>query len=98
MADHPNLGDQRLKVRLADRGVAIFKQLLVEPERDRVTRFVDLLGARFYNLITPAGFEGFFRALSEPAPRRELPPPLGGPPDIARIKKVAAEYGCEVLI
>lgn len=54
--------------------------------------------ARFLNLLAPAGFEGFFRAMGEPAPRRELPPPLSGRPDIEQIKRVAARFECEVRV
>lgn len=54
--------------------------------------------ARFLNVITPGGFENFFRTLSEPAARRELPPPLDGPPDIERIREVAAGFGVEILV
>jgi quercetin dioxygenase-like cupin family protein len=54
--------------------------------------------ARFLSVISPAGFEDFFRALSEPAARRELPPALDGPPDIEPIRQVAARFGCEILV
>jgi quercetin dioxygenase-like cupin family protein len=50
--------------------------------------------ARLLNLITPAGFEGFFREMGEPA--RELgPPPTGGPPDRARAAATSAADGVE---
>jgi mannose-6-phosphate isomerase-like protein (cupin superfamily) len=43
---------------------------------------------------TPAGFEGFIRDTSEPAPRRELPPPMTGAPDpdvLARMDALMAD-------
>lgn len=43
--------------------------------------------------MTPAGFEGYFRELSEPPQALELPPPLDGPPDIERLVEVAGRYG-----
>lgn len=52
---------------------------------------------RLLNLCVPAGFEGFFRALSEPAPDVTLPPTSGGPPDIARLLAAAADHGVELL-
>jgi quercetin dioxygenase-like cupin family protein len=54
--------------------------------------------ARFHNLITPAGFEEFFRELSEPAPRREVPPPGEGMSGIGRVREVCARFGVEVLV
>ncbi len=52
---------------------------------------------RMLNLCVPAGFEGFFRDLSIPAPALTLPPPLNGPPDIDRLICTAAAYGVETL-
>ena len=39
--------------------------------------------------------EGWFRAAGDPAPAYELPEP--GPPDIARLKAAAEQYGVEML-
>lgn len=52
---------------------------------------------RMLNMCTPAGFEGFFRELSEPAPSMTLPPAPDGPPDIERLLRTAAAYGVEIL-
>ena len=52
--------------------------------------------ARFLLVVEPAGFENFMRALSEPAPQLTLPP-ASGPPEVARIAALAAEYGVEIL-
>ncbi|MGH3089051.1 MAG: quercetin 2,3-dioxygenase [Rubrobacteraceae bacterium] len=51
---------------------------------------------RCLNLLTPAGFEGFFRELGEPAREAALPTPEE-PPDFARIASVAAKYGIEMV-
>ena len=53
--------------------------------------------ARFLNLITPGGMEGFFREVGVPAPQLVIPPPLDGPPDVAAIAAAAARYGTEIL-
>ena len=50
--------------------------------------------ARFLNLTTP-NHEAFFRAVSEPAPARELPP--AGPPDMPKVMAAAAQFGVEIL-
>ena len=53
--------------------------------------------ARLLNLCVPAGFETFYRALSEPAPEPTLPPAPEGPPDVARLLAAAAAHGVEIL-
>ncbi|MEA2419711.1 MAG: hypothetical protein QOE60_1917 [Thermoleophilaceae bacterium] len=53
--------------------------------------------ARFLLVAEPAGFEGFLRALGEPAGALTLPPPAAGPPDMEKLGAVAAEYGLEIL-
>ena len=47
--------------------------------------------------FAPFQFEGFLRAIGEPAPERVLPPPLQGPPDMARIIPIGIENGIEIL-
>jgi mannose-6-phosphate isomerase-like protein (cupin superfamily) len=53
--------------------------------------------ARLLNLCVSAGFEGFYRALSEPAQALTLPPAPEGPPEISRLIATAAAYGIEIL-
>jgi quercetin dioxygenase-like cupin family protein len=53
--------------------------------------------ARLLNLCVPAGFEGFYRAMSEPASALALPPAPDGPPDVARLLVAAADHGIEIL-
>lgn len=55
-------------------------------------------------VFSPAGLEGFFKELSEPAPASELPPMPPGPPDPdfladfgAKVKTVGERYGVEFL-
>jgi quercetin dioxygenase-like cupin family protein len=52
--------------------------------------------ARFLLVTEPAGFEQFMRAVGEPAPRLEIPPPATEPPDVAALTAVAAEFGIEI--
>ncbi len=57
---------------------------------------IDSDEAKVLNLITPGGFEGYFKELSEPAPSLTLPPPASGPPDIAKLIAVSAKFGVTV--
>lgn len=52
---------------------------------------------RLLNLCVPAGFEEFYRTLSEPASSLTVPPAPEGPPDIARLVAAAARHGIEIL-
>ena len=51
--------------------------------------------ARMLALITPGGGEAFFPAAGRPAEREGLPP--AGPPDIERLKRVAAMYASDII-
>ena len=53
--------------------------------------------ARFLLVAEPAGFEGFMRAVAEPAQALTLPPATSRPPDPERMMAIAAEYGIEIL-
>lgn len=53
--------------------------------------------ARFLLVTEPAGFEGFVRAIGEPARELTVPPSTIAMPDEAHLGAVAAEYGIEVL-
>ena len=53
--------------------------------------------ARFLLGTDRPGFEDFVRAVGEPAGALELPPPPDGPPDVARLTALAAEFGIEIL-
>jgi quercetin dioxygenase-like cupin family protein len=57
--------------------------------------------ARMLFLLSPAGFEEFIYATSEPAKERTLPPPSKGEPSEAEMEQlgaVAREYGAELLV
>jgi quercetin dioxygenase-like cupin family protein len=54
-------------------------------------------GCRMLFILTPAGFEGLVRDMSEPAAERTLPPPSDEEPDFERVARVARAYGCELL-
>lgn len=51
--------------------------------------------ARFVNVITPGGFEGFFADAGRPAEGPGLPP--AGPPDVELLARVSAAYDSELV-
>jgi quercetin dioxygenase-like cupin family protein len=53
--------------------------------------------ARFLLVLEPGGFEGFVRAVSEPAQALTLPPADTQPPEPEAMMAAAAEYGLEIL-
>ena len=57
---------------------------------------VESPSARWLVFCAPARFDGFVRAVSEPAPAEELPPP-GRPFDPEQFAVTAAEHGIELL-
>ncbi len=54
-------------------------------------------GCRMLYILTPGGFEGLVREMSEPAAGRTIPPPSDEPPDMDQVAAIAARYGCELL-
>lgn len=61
------------------------------------TFYAETDGARALIGFQPFLFEGFLREVGEPATERVLPPPLEGPPDLARILPIAARNGFDIL-
>jgi len=51
--------------------------------------------AEFLVIFAPAGMEGFFRELSQPAAAMELPAGRVGPPDPNRLRALGPRYGIE---
>jgi hypothetical protein len=52
-------------------------------------------------VLSPAGFEEFVYASSEPAKERTLPPAPEGPPsetEMERLRALARQYGGELLV
>ncbi len=60
-------------------------------------RNVGTTPARHVTTIRPAGFEGFFFEVGEPAEDPTAPPPAHGEEVIAKIMEVAPRYGLEIL-
>jgi quercetin dioxygenase-like cupin family protein len=58
---------------------------------------VGATGCRMLFILTPGGFEGLVRAMSEPAGSRTLPPPSDEQPDLERVAAIARAYGNELL-
>jgi quercetin dioxygenase-like cupin family protein len=57
-------------------------------------------GCRMLFILTPGGFEGLIRDMSEPADSRTLPPPSDDEPsdsEMEQVQSVADRYGCELL-
>ena len=54
-------------------------------------------GCRMLFILTPGGFEGLVREMSEPAAGRTIPPPSDEQPDMDQVAAIAARYGCELL-
>jgi mannose-6-phosphate isomerase-like protein (cupin superfamily) len=54
-------------------------------------------GCRMLFILTPGGFEDLVRAMSVPADTRSVPSQDGPPPDMERVRAIAATYGCELL-
>jgi quercetin dioxygenase-like cupin family protein len=54
---------------------------------------------RMLVLLTPAGFEGYFKECSMPAPAMTLPPPVEVPySEIQKLLDVGAKYGLEFVL
>jgi mannose-6-phosphate isomerase-like protein (cupin superfamily) len=53
--------------------------------------------ARFLLVTHPGAFDGFVRALGQPAERLEVPDGAGAPPDMGLLAATAVEYGLEIL-
>lgn len=86
-----SVGDQTIK---ATPGTMVFGP------RDVAHSFtIDSEQARMLVLATPAGEEGFFRALGVPAAASSLPPPAETPyGERQKMMAVAAEYGLEFVL
>jgi mannose-6-phosphate isomerase-like protein (cupin superfamily) len=61
------------------------------------TFYAEAGGAKALVGFAPMQFEGFQRAVGEPAPERVLPPPLEGPPDMDLLLPIAARNGMQIL-
>jgi quercetin dioxygenase-like cupin family protein len=61
------------------------------------TFYAEAGGAKALVGFAPMQFEGFQRAVGEPAPERVLPPPLEGHPDMDLLLPIAARNGMQIL-
>ena len=53
---------------------------------------------RLLGVYTPGGIDRFFKEFGEPAQRREVPPPMEGPPDFERLAAIAEKHGLEIRV
>jgi quercetin dioxygenase-like cupin family protein len=82
---------------VGDREIALREgQAAVAPRGAQHAYRVESERARWLVISSPAGFERFLRAASDPAPSDELPP-SGRPGDPDAVVQLAAEYGIEVI-
>jgi mannose-6-phosphate isomerase-like protein (cupin superfamily) len=51
---------------------------------------------RMVVMTTPAGLEGFFAEVGQPATDRSSPPVLVGPPDLGKMAAIARKYELEI--
>src|SRR5207247_2212936 len=88
-------GDVRLF--LGDREIVLAPSQAALAPRDVPHSYtVESDRARWMVINSPAGFEQFLRAASEPAPRAALPP-AARPSDPAELARAAADQGIEIL-
>jgi quercetin dioxygenase-like cupin family protein len=61
------------------------------------TFMVSSNSARFLLVAEPGGFDEFVRRCAEPAAAPVIPPPATEPPDVGKLRQVAAEYGIDII-
>jgi len=91
-----------LTFEVGEEKIKAFAGSFVFGPRDVPHRYtVDLGPAKLLYILSPASFEEFIYATSEPAKERALPPTPEGPPDEAEMEQlgaVARQYGGELLV
>jgi quercetin dioxygenase-like cupin family protein len=91
-----------LTFQVGDETIKAFPGSFLFGPRDIPHRYtVDSGPARLLFILSPAGFEEFIYATSEPAHERTLPPRPASPPSEAELEQlgaVARQYGCELLV
>jgi hypothetical protein len=86
-----SVGDRTMK---AGPGTMVFL-----PRNVRHSFTIESEQARMLILITPAGFEGWFKEFSLPAPAMTLPPATEvAYEDVQRMLEVASRYGLEFAL
>ena len=53
---------------------------------------------KLVTVYAPGGMDRFFKEYGEPAERREVPPPMEGPPDLERLNAIAEKHGLELRV
>jgi quercetin dioxygenase-like cupin family protein len=87
-----------ITVSVGDRAITLTPGMFLTVPRGVPHTFViESDEARMLTLFTPAGFEGYFREMGEPARALSLPPPPTGPPDVAKMVAIGAKYGGAVV-
>lgn len=90
--------DGHLSLRVGDRSLELRANEFAFAPRGIPHWFrVESEQARFIEILTPGGFEGFHEEISEPAPRFELPPEDHPLPSRERMVEVSLRYGTTLL-
>jgi mannose-6-phosphate isomerase-like protein (cupin superfamily) len=89
--------DGELRLFVGDHEIVLHAgQAALAPRGVPHTYRVESEQASWIVINSPAGFEQFLRAASEPAPNTELPPP-GRPGDPAALTHAAAAHGIDIV-
>jgi hypothetical protein len=85
-----------VRIHIGDKTVEAGPGTVVFIPKGTLETFEPISTVRILGIYTPGGIDRFFIEASEPAERREVPPPLTSPPDVARLASIGAKYGLEL--
>ncbi len=90
--------DGRLTVRIGDEECVLGPNEFRHAPRGVPHWFrVETETARFLEIVTPGGFEGFHLEVSDPAQRFELPPSDHPKPNMEELSKASSRFGTTLL-
>ncbi|MGH2450793.1 MAG: cupin domain-containing protein [Candidatus Limnocylindria bacterium] len=88
-----------VRILLGDRMIeASAGSFVLAPRGERHAFVIASPNAKLLLLLSPGSeHEQLFRAIGEPAARREIPPPASEPPDLDRLAATAARYDSKIV-